>query len=302
MSFDEKLYHYTSVQGLIEILKSGKLIGHKYREHKNNFPYCCMTEYPEVGPDELCLVRRAGERVVVTAAKQNVDNIKILLKMDEIRKLRYIKKPYSICGCNGWRYLNAIYIINELCVRNGYSHEHGQNMLRIVRQLTARNKETIDKFENHPDEIRAYTSTFFKNKTEAQMYEIDWVMKMCVKFFYNKHCGLSRDAEERLDLSKNFIPVSSKYMKIILGKKILRFTPTEYYQYRRGRWKECLRLGWIDQEMYDEFERNFVNVVTEKEKVLDEANALVEEYKQKDPDLFEVVEVAKCYLRKRHDI
>ena len=290
MDLEKKLYHYTSVESLLKILKDGKLIGKAQKENKYNFPYRC-DEFIEKRPLELCLVRKAGEHLIVYNCKQNVDNIKIDLNLDNVSKLRYIKKPYSICWLNNERYINAAAIIWNTYQDNFFNYNDGQKTLKLIRKFTSVDtKQIMDDFNNNPEKIREYTRNVFNDKSEHELSIIENVLCFCIQRFYNKYNGLYRDAEERIDLSKNSIPVTSEYMKIILGTKIIRFTPEEYYQYRISNWDNFLKNGWIDQEIYNYLIKNFKDVIKDKEKILPELNALIEEYKIKDPDLFEYMD------------
>lgn len=291
MDLEKKLYHYTSVESLLEILKSGKITGRSYKEHKYSFPYRC-DEPIKKGPLELCLTRKAGERLIVHNCKQNVDNIKVDLNLENISKLRYIKKPYNICWINNERYINIIPVIWNSCQTNSFVYSDGQKILKLVRKFTSVEKQQMmDEFDEHPERVREYVRSVFDDKSDYELSIIENILYFCIQYFYNKHSGLYRDAEERIDLTKNTIPVSSEYMKIILGTKIIRFTSEEYYQYRISNWNKYLEEGWIDQETYNYNIEHFKDVIKDKEKILPELNALIEEYKNKDPDLFEYMEV-----------
>ena len=283
-TIDNTRSHFTSLKNLVSILKDGKLNGRQrgyYRGKKdlkkiNNYDIAQQQSDDVI--KELCLIRKNLKQNIDILAAQDAD-FEIVFDWDNIKNLRIIKKPYPF---SEWS-TNYNYGFIEQLKRLENENVLTQNDLKKLYSLylkysKRKNTDEIDKvfnslsvFDKYPElkdlDIFSENSKKFlyyldkikdRNKKE-ELYNLQrelFNLRDEMKYKSINSLKFSRDGEERIDLSKNSIPVSSKYMKIIVPR------------------------------VFNKKEKSKVSN-EEINKYLEELNHLIKQYIKTDPSLFE---------------
>lgn len=242
--------HFTSLKNLFSILKDGELKGKHYNWNKGSINKTGNTQIAS-NKDlndkrlELCLIRK-GRASDIGKIALEAPEVKIIFDWDNIRKLRGIRKPYPIAEA----------VIQLKDAMNRQVDELIEKKLlkptdkeRIIKKLL--NPGSANEYQLQDELWTEYPSLKNHRLLPITQNATNRLYIICV-----------REGEERVDLTKNNIPVSSKYMKIILPKNITRLS--------------SLSSGISDKQKQEE----------EVQKLI----SLIEQYKKKDPDLFEFKE------------
>ena len=287
-TLDNTRSHYTSDEGLYEILKDGQIIGFDQPSNKSDFNNSYPNDNHKV-TRELCLIRKGDEAKISKIASSKIDNIKIMFDWDNIKKLRGIKKPYPIAEWNSTYYKYAISFIKNLERKNIITEEEGKKIFNIVK-VYSRNRNKYQDMINNPSKAQRELKKEFPNKTKEDIEEIYFVITDSLAPYDIPAPGY-REGEERLDLSDHTIPVSSEYIKIILGNDIIKY---DVYDKEKEKIDNYIKSKRMPKELEKKFREKqakelerIKTSLKKKEEVLKELLPLIEKYKKTDPSLFE---------------
>lgn len=283
-TIDNTRSHYTSIEGLYEILKKGYISGNEYEGNTKNFPYSYSQNTPNK-PKELCLIRRGKENNIFKIASRYLDNIKIVFDLDNVANLKGVGKPKPIAEFGVRDLLNTKnWIKEQLQDKNIITQEEGEKIFNFIKNIPS---YKVDDFISKKS--KRWVNTNFKTKPKNKLEKIWETLITCLAPFdielFNK-----REGEERLNLTKSNIPVSSRYMKIILGNDILREISERKIQAEIRMLSYLYKDKKITKEEFEKFMYETKHMSEIKKKKLEETLSLIEQYKKKDPNLFEFKE------------
>lgn len=208
----DKLSHFTDFDGLLGILKSGYLKGGYYlinkvslgkiKKHEKTIAYDDSEER-----EEVCLIRKSNKKEIEKIAEREAD-VEIVFDWDNVLNLRNVKKPYPIAEYPLSDKNGIIEAVNELIQKEAIPEKFKERVLDYF--LFPKSNEDIER------KIEKLKEKFPKLKeAKASVNELLWRSKRLKEYISGK-----RESEERIDVSKNRIPISSKYMKIIFLKTL----------------------------------------------------------------------------------
>ena len=198
----DELSHFVGEESLEKILESGYLKGSQYDIAKMNFKGSKEFKNIDDNPKELCLVRK-GLATNPEALSGNSGTTRFLLDMENIKNIRHIKKPYPVAQLP---VQNQRFIENELKELEEYGLD--KTRLNLIKS-SINHKPMLP-----PKEVEEKINSLFKN-SRGNIVNISRSIISDYKVVYDKI--RRREGEERLDLSKAVIPLSSKYFKIVLS-------------------------------------------------------------------------------------
>ena len=218
----DKLSHFTSFEGLLDILKKGYIKGKSY--DRNKISMSKTKDFEKTKAEKLhdkmlefCLIRKSSKKGILDVA-EHVPQVEIVFDWDNILNLRNVRKPYPIAEIPMLTKDRIIDWTNELIKKNYIEEKDRQYFLNLFLNL----KNGFDNNLKSAMEIHDLPNKFPKLKSE----EGEKLIKELFTFARRKrHYQTEREGEERIDLSRNVIPVSSKYMKIIIPKDIDDYKP-----------------------------------------------------------------------------
>ena len=208
----DKLSHFTDFDGLLGILKNGYLKGGYYLINKTSLGKIKKYEKTIAYDDseekeEVCLIRKSNKKEIEKIAERKAD-VEIVFDWDNVLNLRNIKKPYPIAEYPLSDKDGIITVIDELIQKGIIPEKFKERILDYF--LFPKNNEDVER------KIEKLKEKFPKLKeAKESINELLWRSKRLKEYISGK-----RESEERIDVSKNRIPISSKYMKIIFLKTL----------------------------------------------------------------------------------
>ena len=197
----DEISHFVGDDSLLAILKSGYIKGTQYDVAKMNFKGDKKFKDYAQNPYELCVVRK-GLATDPEKLSENSGKTRILLDKDAILNIRNIRKPYPVA---------------ELPVQNGKFLDEAFDK---IKERLKNDQYKINKIKELVYSKPMIVPEELKLKLKKIAPELEnWLtaeLTAQYKIVYDKI--RKREGEERFDLSKNTIPLSSKYVKIVLNK------------------------------------------------------------------------------------
>ena len=275
----DKLSHFTTIKNLIKILEQGYISGRQYKMNEKNFQYTYNQKRQKKvdRPKELCLIRKAYENNIIQIANQPIDNIKIVFDWDNIRNLRGVGKPHPISEYSVQDSVNSKNIIKrELQNKGIITPKEGETIFNFAKSI-----KDIKYWEENKKKIITWVFENFKYKKEEDRKKI-------VDALISIEKEGNREGEERIDLSKNSIPVSSKYIKIILGGQgIANYMSGRDIEVYKAFAQDLYSKNKISEKEYKKTINFYDHINENKKKQEKKLYSLINKYNDKDPELFD---------------
>lgn len=207
----DELTHWTNFRNLYGMLEKGYIEGKQYNVNKNT-----ITRKEGEAPKELCLVRKSNKNIEDLSDAAANREVRICFDIPNIKNIRGIKKPYPIA---------ELPIVSLQWIERTFD-----KMIRS-KMLTTDDKTDLLNMIKVGKPKREVLSKIISVCGENNPYLNDLTIDIENRYNFIKN----REMEERLDLSKANIPISSKYIKIEIDEE-------QYKWYNKEDLKELLKL------------------------------------------------------------
>lgn len=251
----DNLIHYTTLEALKGILKNGYLKGHSYDINADTLTGK-KSDYDVL---EICLTRKSNQKNIHHHSVID-KQVMIIFDMDNIKNIRGVKKPYVINEPQVWRkqIMDCDFsILDKLDIPAGLKRriKHNLTTATLGYRFFANNGQISIKYlyncllSETLELLKPYRA--YEKLSEDDRKKLRTLVQEGAEILYYKYY---REGEERIQIPKKGvpldkdakakiyvpgIPVSSKYMKIII---------------------DCSREASIDEEL-----RSLVNSYKEKD-------------------------------------
>ncbi|MBO7078761.1 MAG: hypothetical protein J6W64_03015 [Bacilli bacterium] len=214
----DNLVHYTTLNNLKLILQAGRLRGGTYECNLDTL----RSGKVDSNRNEICLTRKSNTKNIHHYAVRR-NEVMIMFDIDNIINIRGVKKPYTINEPQTRRYMfmrkNIDSVLNKFDIPAG--------LKRQLKALLENGKLNYNFFKNNGvidedylkrciySKVRKMMKPYnaFERASNKAQSDLSFICRVAGAIMYYKYY---KEGEERIVIPKEGIPVSTKYMKIII--------------------------------------------------------------------------------------
>lgn len=218
--FSDDLIHFTTFSSMIDILKTGCIKGARYpfnKDHISTFPILIDFEktYEKSDVLELCLIRKSRSKNIADitdSIKDELDTgiVKVLFNFDRIcSEIRYIKKPYPIAEL----ILLRMSQINNKLWKMTHKRDICKELVKYIYNTKNTKLKDFDYVLNMMQKFCDCIDTSTYSSLDSSKSKDEEELRTFISFYVRNL--IKRECEERLDLTKNTIPLDPRYLRFL---------------------------------------------------------------------------------------